>query len=277
MSTKNKIPSFIHIYGKGSIKNPNLDILASEISDRVPGIGIDIREDIFSYLFSLIEEGKRRDMVDSLARMLAGIRVLDPAKKGLNPDPIYGEIDYERRKILNQSSSSIGVFYDGFELGGILYSIIPKGEQNLRHLHIIFTNQLFATWDENDLRYHTRVAIYGVLSIISITGMVEAPAKPREYYLARRFYTRDQLSLTEFKRGIGERFIEYDDKRMTDVMKGYIMQSLFYYLIGSPFCEDRSCRLFNAHWQEEVINAQLDGDHEYCETHRRILDKVRER
>ena len=211
-----------------------------------------------------------------MAKRLAGIRVLDPAKNGLNPDPIYGEIDYERRKILNSSSSSIGVFYDGFELVRILCSIIPKEQQNLKHLLMIFTNQLFATWDEDDQRYHTRVSIYGYPSIISIAGIVEAPAKPKEYYLAKQFQGRDQLSLTGIKRGIRGRFIEYDDKRMTGVMKGYIMQSLFYHLTGSPFCKDRSCRLFNAHWQEEVIMAQLGGEYEYCEVHRRIFEEIKE-
>ncbi|MFV1951908.1 MAG: DUF6775 family putative metallopeptidase [Nitrospinota bacterium] len=271
-----KIPFFVHIYGKGSVKNLNLDILASNIRDRLPGTGIDIREDIFLYALScVLDQEKRREIVDSLARKLAGIRVLDPAKKGLNPDLIYGEIDYERRKILNNSSSSIGVFYDGFELGRILYSIIPKEEQNLKHLHMIFTNQLFATWDEDDQRYHTRVAIYGYPSIISITGIVEAPAKPKEYYVAKQFYGRDQLSLTRIKKGIRGRFIEYNDERMTGVMKGYMMQSIFYHLKGSPFCGDSSCRLFNAHWQEEVIKAQLGGEYEYCEAHRKIFEEIK--
>ena len=54
------------------------------------------------------------------------------------------------------------------------------------------------------------------------------------------------------------------------------MQSVFYHLTQEPFCKEKDCRLYNAHWQEEVINAQLKGS-EFCEKHEQILRNIKER
>ena len=50
-----------------------------------------------------------------------------------------------------------------------------------------------------------------------------------------------------------------------------------FYVTGEPFCEDRDCRLFNSHWQEEVLHSQLDGQYEFCSRHEGILKGLRER
>jgi hypothetical protein len=53
------------------------------------------------------------------------------------------------------------------------------------------------------------------------------------------------------------------------------MQAVFYSLTGDPFCEDKGCRLYNAHRQEELLFAQLRCTYELCERHERILDDLR--
>jgi hypothetical protein len=55
-------------------------------------------------------------------------------------------------------------------------------------------------------------------------------------------------------------------------MKGYVMQALFYHLTLDPFCSDKRCRLYNAHWQEEVLEAQLE-EPEFCERHAKMLER----
>jgi hypothetical protein len=72
------------------------------------------------------------------------------------------------------------------------------------------------------------------------------------------------------------RYIDYQDPRLTEVMKGYVMQVLFYHLTGDPFCEEPDCRLFNAHWQEEVIRAQLKSEQELCSFHQSLLAQLNE-
>jgi hypothetical protein len=150
--------------------------------------------------------------------------------------------------------------------------LIPDEENNLKHLHIIITNQLFATWDRNNHRYHARVSIYGFPSIISTSGIVVAPAKPRDFYLKKQM-GRD---LHRLKEEYQQYFIDYGDPRMTDVLKGYAAQALFNHLVGYPFCEDKNCRLFNAHTQSELLQAQLFSNYEFCPKHKAVLEQLKD-
>ena len=50
--------------------------------------------------------------------------------------------------------------------------------------------------------------------------------------------------------------------------------SIFYQRGEKPFCHDKNCRLYNAHWQEELIQSQSDSPYEFCPTHRRILKEL---
>jgi hypothetical protein len=72
------------------------------------------------------------------------------------------------------------------------------------------------------------------------------------------------------------RFIDHDDERLTEIMKGYVMQAIFYHIASSPFCDDTRCRLYNGHWQEEVLEAQLKQP-EFCERHEKMLEGVRKK
>jgi hypothetical protein len=47
-------------------------------------------------------------------------------------------------------------------------------------------------------------------------------------------------------------------------------------MTGEPFCEERECRLFNAHWQEDLLHAQLDGGSDLCAKHERMLAEILE-
>jgi len=142
-------------------------------------------------------------------------------------------------------------------------------------VHIFLTNRLFATWEE-DQRYHTRTSIYGLPSIISTTGLIEAPAKPREYYVLKQQYETLGKDLMELNDRFKDRCLGYEDSRLTQVTKGYIMQAVFYTLSGDPFCPDKGCKLYNAHWQEELIFAQLGSHDEFCRRHTELLTNWRQ-
>ena len=136
---------------------------------------------------------------------------------------------------------------------------------------VILTDRLFATLDD-DGRLHIRAAFYSFPSIISLSGIVEGPAKPKEFYIYKQKYSSLgvwDLKEAEIKKRFKGQFIDYNDRRMTEVVKGYIAQALFFYITGDPFCEKRSCRLYNAHWQKDLIYSQITCG-KFCRRHKNI-------
>ncbi len=271
-------PNFVHLYKEPTAKALGVEEISDYLKEKLPGIEIDIREEFFIHHLAHFSPKTREEIINSLAKSTAQSRISNLDVQEISFEPLPAESEYEKRKIEEPNHKSFGILYQGLKLQRVLAELIPKEEKDLKHLHIVFTNQLFGTWSRSDGRYHARVSIYGLPTIISTTGLVEAPAKPKEYYLLKREYhtlgMRENV-ISDLKEKFQGRFIDYDDSRTTDVVKGYVMQALFYYLVGDPFCRDRNCRLYNAHWQEDVIQAQLEFPYEFCSSHQQILDSLR--
>jgi hypothetical protein len=257
----------IILYDEGAAEELDIEEIARYLEQKLVGVKVEVRENPFSFTLS-------QDKIADCAKKIARAKVQGLSQKIVSgQEPLHSEVEYEKRRILGKTKA-FGVTYDGFQLQKVFSGLIPQEESAF--LHIFFTNRLFATWDENNQRYHLRTSVYAFPSVISTTGIVEAPAKPREYYLLKQQYEVLGKELTELKVSFKERFIDYGDKRLTEVIKGYVMQAVLYSLTGEPFCEDRGCRLFNAHWQEELIFAQLESQYEFCEQHRKFLERWKE-
>ncbi len=257
----------IILYDEGTNEGLDISEIAQYLARTVGKAKIEVRGNPFGFSLS-------QDKLSDYARKIAGIKIQEIRQEILpGQEPLYGEIEYEKRRILGKTKS-FGVLYDGFHLLRLFSEVISSEERSREFVHIFFTNRLFATWDGGDKRYHLRTSVYGVPSIISTTGLVEAPAKPREYYLLKQQYEGLRKDLTELKERFKGSFIDYEDEYLTEVMKGYAMQAVFYALTGDPFCEDKDCRLYNAHWQEDLIFAQLEGEYEFCGRHTRILNSL---
>lgn len=254
----------VHLYDDPSVENLDLGELASYLKSKAPFREIDVRRPLVKNF-----EGPEEDLAEKFART----RVRNPETPKADFEPLYGEIRFEEKLIRDPGSEVSGVLYDGLHLVKLFRKLLSDEEMDLSHLHILFTNRLFGTWNEDDHRYHARVAVYGFPSIISTTGIVEAPAKPREFYRKRRRRARlGQTAgvLEELKGEFEGEFVDYDDERLTEVMKGYAMQAVFHRLTSDPFCDEEYCRLYNAHWQREVLRAQLEPP-EFCEKHEEII------
>ena len=226
---------FIHVYPDASI---DAKAVAKEIAKIFPGCKVDIRHSF-----------KHNDRVEQA-------RISD-TKQPFEKQP-------------EQSADKLPL-YDGFVLQRIFAGLIPAAESD--NVHIIFTGLLTCTFSEDDWRYHGRAVVCGTPSIISTTGIVEAPAKPREFYLAQLGSMADVGSL---KKKFAGRFIDYGDNRITAAATSYALQALFFFVTdGEPFCEDRNCRLYNAHWQEELIHVIEKGA--LCSRHRQMANKFNKR
>jgi hypothetical protein len=269
-STPFFVPDSIHIYKDASKVDWN--VLVQYLRDMLgSNIIIDLRDDFFSYHLDAAQ-------LDSIAEQMVRTKVFDVSDPTKAYDPFPVEIAHEKDMIIGAKKRIFGMLYDGFKMQRLLRGVLPGSESTFKHLHLVFTDRSIGTWDRGDGRYHARTCVYGFPSIISTTGLVEAPAKPREFYIIRKGLVGSGMSRElveeELKSKFEGRFIDYDDERSTEIVKGYLMQAFFYHTTFEPFCDDKSCRLFNAHWQEDMIHAQLEGK-DLCERHEGILSKIK--
>jgi len=255
---------YIHLYDEPASPNLQPAALTLYLENLFP-FKVDLRG---AFLFHFSPD------IESLAHGFAQAKIRNPLKRELDFTPLPGEVDYERGRLAHHSQT-FGIVYEGVRIMNLLRGIIPKEENNLSHLHIVFTNQLLATWEEG--RYHLRAAIYAFPCLISTTGIVEAPAKPREFYLLKQQYLALGLSdaTALLEKEFKGKILEHNDPRLSEVMKGYVVQAVFHHLYGEPFCQDKNCRLYNAHWQEEVIWAQLESPYEFCPRHLKLIEETR--
>jgi hypothetical protein len=258
-----RIPESVDFYQEGDAGDFKIEAFGRYVKEKT-GIPFRNRGNLY--------EGLSGEEAEEAAGRLARIRVKDPAKKFFPGAPLQGEIDYEKRRIGDTGWRAFGVFYDGIRYQEIVSRLIPEDPESPR-CSILFTHQLFGTRDSNDRRYHARASLYGFPSLISTTGIVEAPAKPREYYLKKQAGIPVEFLMQEYE----DRFVVRGDSRMTEILKGYAMQALFFHLLDEPFCGDRSCRLFNSHWQEELLHSQLGGRYEFCPRHEGVLRVLKNR
>lgn len=168
-----------------------------------------------------------------------------------------------------KADTSSAPLYDGFVLQQLFRSAISGNERDSDHVHIVMTGMLTCTFDEDDWRYHARPVICGTPSIISSSGIVEGPARPKEYYYMAR---PGLVGLDSAAKAFRGRFIDYGDPMLNSAVLEYCIQAIFFFITdGEPFCEDKTCRLFNAHWQEDLM--AVIANPAFCDTHSQLLNK----
>lgn len=249
--------------------NPSEALSINALVDYLRGLGFDAtnRGDLLSFL-DLSDEDE-----NEYIKSIIGTRVLDISSPLERPyEPADKGVDTELKKLLKDLKSP-EVMFDGFWLQRILYRVMFKripGELKSGLVHIIFTGKLFGTFETK--RYHARVVLLGIPSIISTSGVVEAPARPREYYWLKAGFIQSGRGIEELDEVFKGRFIEYDDPRITEVLKSYTLQVIFYEATGEAFCQNKCCCLYNSHWQEEVLRVQLEG--KLCKWHKKALESL---
>ncbi|MBT5200659.1 MAG: hypothetical protein HOK63_05990 [Thaumarchaeota archaeon] len=247
--------SKIILYDEPTVPQIQLKKLEKFISETFP-IKVETRENFF------------QDLNESDYKEIANTRIFDLKKSFQIHNPTVDEINIENQN-KDMSNKEEMTLYDGFELLKTISRIITTDE---KALHIIFTNKLTCTFDENDFRYHARVLIGSNPVIISTTGAVEAPAKPKQYYLdLMTDFNKERID--EIKKKYKGEFLEYDDSRLSEVIEGYLLQAIMYYETGDAFCEHKKCRLFNAHWQKDLFFSQIENK-KLCNKHQKIIKEL---
>jgi hypothetical protein len=261
----------VHIY-RNHANNLDFNVIVPELQKYIPKIPIEVRHPFLNNIDNV------------LAESLTSIRISD-IKKPFNEQPrikVQGKFDknivYEKNfprqlifsDISNNSSTTERqykelILYDGFMMQRLLGTMINESESNTDHVHLVFEDRLICTFSEEDWRYHSRTFVAGNPSIISTTGIVEAPAKPKEWYikqmqLAIYDIDRDDDQINGISSSNVKKYLDYGDYRINFAAVGYALQALFFFITeGDPFCNDINCRLYNAHWQEELLQSQIQN------------------
>ncbi len=210
-----------------------------------------------------------RWQTDALPEQFASARVLDPYDRETG-NTMLGIVRYEERA-LNDPTREGGVLYDGLAVQQVLNDAMPDSETSLDHAHVALIDRAIGTWGDHDGRWHKRVNVLGQPALVSVPGLYEAPAKPESYYREKQKHAMlsgDAPPREVMENQVDGEFLVENDPRTTEALKGYVLQAVHYLDTGEPFCESEECRLFNAHYQEGVIEAQL-RDPEFCEIHRK--------
>ncbi|MGI0045809.1 MAG: DUF6775 family putative metallopeptidase [Nitrosotalea sp.] len=249
--------SKIFLYDEPSVPQIKIKDLA-EFIWKQSRIETEVRQNFFQHF----------NIKERIPYQLASCRIFNPYVPFERHNPTVEEIAFEEKEAANNI-----VLYDGFELQNIFRNAIHDSELSSDNFHLIFTTRLTCSYDYDDYRYHGRAVICSNPSIISTTGIIEAPAKPREYYLQLHEKMSQGLNLDAIKHEFKGRFLEYNDERIHVVVRGYALQAIFYYLTGTTFCESKECILHNAHWQEELLHAQIEVG-KLCKRHQTILDNL---
>ncbi|WP_254522976.1 DUF7001 family protein [Natrinema caseinilyticum] len=207
---------------------------------------------------------------DDLAERFAEARVSSPYERETG-NAMLGTIRYEERALANPDREG-GVLYDGEQIQRAFNAAVPEDERGLETLHVAVIDRAIGTWGDHDGRWHKRVTVLGQPALVSVPGLYEAPAKPEAYYKEKQRHallSGDAPPREVLENQVDGEFLIQDDPRTTDALKGYVLQALDYLETGEPFCDREGCRLFDAHYHEDLIDAQL-RDPEFCTEHARL-------
>jgi len=248
------------LYDEPAVSQIQLNRLASFLKETFP-VQVETRESILKF------------SKEDTAAKIASSRIFNPRKPYEKHIPSTDEILFEEENFKDSAKTENIVMYDGFEIQKILTELIPNNEREQDFFHIFFTNKLTCTYDYNDYRYHGRALIGANPSVISTTGIIEAPAKPREYYLDLISNYTQGINVESIKQKYKGTYLEYNDPHLSKVIEGYLLQAIVYFETQDAFCDKTECRLFNAHWQKDLIHSQIENGR-LCEIHQEILKKL---
>jgi len=256
----------IDLYSSENPVASHLDGVREYLSSLFPTVEVEIRP-------CLLRATKSK-IVDTLAGRLASARMRNPASRVQDFVPMYGEVEYEKRTIRGSATVG-GVVYDASKVAAAAGSLL-KSHDSLETASLVFTDRLVSTYSDDDMRHHLRTVVCGFPGVLSISGIYEAPARPREYYFAKRQLKAESagdLALAELEQAFRDEFIDYGDPRAAEALKGLSLQAVMFHLSLEPFCGDSRCRLFNAHWQKDLIASQIVSGR-LCDKHEEIVKKL---
>ncbi len=246
---------------------PSKSLDLTQISNELEQLGIPV---VFKGKF-IDNMDLSQEELETLSTEISSIYISDITAEKKSESCSYNDnANHEYDIFTGKRDIDTKILYEGYQLNRLYFKKLVKKQPDITEindLHIIYTNRLFCTYGEK--RYHARVILMGLLTLISTSGVVEAPAKPREYYWLKAGFVQSGKSIEELDELFKDKYVKYDDPKMTKIIYSYTLQAIFFHLTGKEFCTSKNCCLYNSHWQEEVLKLQYEN--KLCDMHSGIL------
>ncbi len=249
----------VYLYDDPDTAGLDIDYLAGYLAAEIPGLDVGVRTDFLTHHFERFPEDHRGTLEHELERQLSGASVstiIDGAGlaglEGLADDAFVGRY-----------------------LQAALRLLIPEEEAGTERLHCVFVPQLLADVDDFGTG-RIGVGVLGSPSLISTSGLIEAPRRPREYYFRRNHYA--MLGAAEHIDVLAEQFaestVDYGDPRINELLKGYLLMAVIYRATGDGPCPDPDCPLHAAETQQQLLQVHVGDTGRICSRHRAMLDEI---
>jgi hypothetical protein len=240
--------------------------LAGYLAARLPDVEVSPRSDYFTHHLARFAEEQQDMLVQELEKQLSSFEIEDailPEDRGKAPAEPTEDLD-------------LGAIYDATGLQAALKLLLPPEESGADHLHIVFTDHCIADWDLAARRMRIRIAALGQPTVISTSGLIEAPEKPKQYHFMRAqlAFLGQEEALDEVEGHFSDTTLGYADPRLNEVLKGYVLKAAFYRMFNEAACRVQSCRLFDAATHEEMLEAQTGRRPGLCHRHAEMLTKA---
>ncbi|RKY01208.1 hypothetical protein DRP77_10130, partial [Candidatus Poribacteria bacterium] len=102
------------LYDDPATENLRIEEIADYLSSKLPRLEVEVRPGFFQHHLGGLAPSERERAIDLLAREIASCRVRNPFRPiwGVDFEPLYGEVEFERRGVENPSRKPFGIIYD---------------------------------------------------------------------------------------------------------------------------------------------------------------------
>jgi len=262
MKTEFIIPSFIYLYDENIISEIDISSFVEFLQKYFPFSIIRFRKSFLNYW---IPRSKwKGGNLTKIAFRLAQTRINQiEIQKVTTTIPLPEEVDFEQSFLLGNKRNPKRVIYDACRVIAIYSELFDREELNLDHCHLVLTDRLLGVWGKEERRYQIKGVVFGNPTLISISGILERLSQ------LKRFEEENEQNMGRTERGSCDK-----TEQLQEIVKGHMLQALFYYITGNPFCSNRNCCLFEDRSQEDIIHAQLKVESDLCPFHHQMIEDL---
>lgn len=258
----------IFIYDAPDAIGLDIRAIGHYLADLFPEVQVETRTDFFTWRLGQFD----LDQVDVLAAEVAA-RLEEREVHDLVAPDRRGEFEP-----VAPEERDLGTVYQAEPLQDVMRALIPAEERGPDALHLVFITQCIGRFVAGESYFRLQIVHHGEPTVISTTGIVEAPALPREYAFRRAQllgFGMDEAA-EELDGLFAEEAVGHGDTRLSRVATGIALQAVFMRAFGESGCAEPTCPLHPAASHDELTRAHLSDDSRLCDRHARMIIAARE-